>query len=52
MYVVDALAPVTVAIGHHPVSVGGNAGVGALVEINRSIVAGLGGQAPAPAVVA
>ncbi|MGR3497383.1 MAG: flagellar biosynthesis regulator FlaF [Limimaricola soesokkakensis] len=32
--------------------IGGNAGVGALVEINRSIVAGLGGQAPAPAVVA
>lgn len=32
--------------------IGGNAGVGALVEINRSIVAGLGGQAPAPAEVA
>ncbi|MGR3465958.1 flagellar biosynthesis regulator FlaF [Limimaricola sp.] len=31
---------------------GGNAGVGALVEVNRSIVAGLAGQAPAAAEVA
>ena len=31
---------------------GGNAGVGALVEINRSIVAGLAGQAPQAAEVA
>ncbi|MCP1169237.1 flagellar biosynthesis regulator FlaF [Limimaricola litoreus] len=31
---------------------GGDAGVGALVEVNRSIVAGLAGQAPAEAEVA